>query len=122
MTSTDYQPGEAGIGDTAARKSAVTLASQGWSYRRIGAELGCDESVIRRTPEVRAARIKADPNAHSVTTRSATVACRVQPATELISRIEWTLASLLGADYRLSLNDARRLANILQAGLEGLAK
>jgi len=44
----------------------------------------------------------ADPDAHSVTRQRATIACRLQPATELISRVEWTLASLLGNDYDLS--------------------
>lgn len=101
---------------------AVSLARQGMSYRQIGAELEVDESTIRRIPEIRAARIAADPNAHSATVRTDTIACRVQPATELISRVEWTLASLLGADYRLSPNNAKRLGRILRAGLEGLAE
>jgi len=104
--------------DTGAR--AARLARQGYSYRSIGARLGVDESSIRRMPEVREARIAADPNAHSVTNRKATVACRVQPATELISRVEWTLASLLGSDYTLSAPDRRRLQTILRAAQEGL--
>ena len=102
------------------QSTAVDLAREGYSYRAIGEILGIDESRVRRDPEVRKARIAADPDAHSVTNRAATVACRVQPATELISRVEWTLASLLGSDYTLSASDRRRLQTILGAAQEGL--
>jgi hypothetical protein len=107
---------------TELKAKAVDLALRGHSYRTIGEVLGVAESTVRRMPDVREARIAAEPNAHSTTRKTATVACRVQPATELISRVEWTLASLLGSDYDLCARDRHRLESILRAAQEGLDK
>jgi hypothetical protein len=96
---------------------AVSLAAAGMSYRRIGALLGVDESLVRRDERVRAARIATDPDAHSVTRRRPSAACRVLPATEQIERVELILSSLLGEDYSLSSADRRRLSRVLTTAI-----
>lgn len=96
-------------------KEAVRLAAQGMSYRQIGPQVGLDESVLRRNPAVREARIAADPEAHSVTVDRPTVACAIPPAREEIQRVEYALTDLVNTEkYKLSKPDAKRLLSIIR--------
>lgn len=99
---------------------AVELAAEGHSYRQIGPMVGLDESIVRRDPDVRAARVAADPEAHSVTLRTNPMVCRIESAGELIAKVKTTLDEVLSEGYILSTKDKDRLRRILSGALERL--
>ena len=99
---------------------AIELARDGVSYRQMGQILKIDESSLRRSPEVRAAREQADPDAHSVRHYDRTAACDIEPATEVIEKIHVWLDRLLGPVYTLSPKDAETIRDILAAALKEL--
>lgn len=101
---------------------AVKLAATGMSYRAIGPAVGLDESVVRRDPAVRAARVQADPEAHSVTLKTRSLACRIESAAELIDRLEVTIDALIQpGDYQLSISDRKRIRRILAGAMERIS-
>jgi hypothetical protein len=100
---------------------AAELAGTGMSYRAIGPRVGLDESAVRRDPTVRAARVAADPEAHSVTTKTNPMVCRIESASELITRVKLDLDALLSG-YELSTRDRRRLRQVLTSAMERIAE
>lgn len=102
-----------------ARRQAVRLAKRGTSYRKIAKQVGLDESAVRRNPEVRKARMKADPEAHSELLRPSAASCRALSVPERMTRIERELKYLLDIGmYRLSAKDQTRLTRIMSDGLK----
>jgi hypothetical protein len=98
-------------------EDAAKLARQGLSYRQISKNLGISDTVLRKNPEVRKARLEGDPEAHSQT-NGQSVACRIEAAPTLITNIELDLKRILGPMYTLNESDRKRLVRVLQASLE----
>jgi DNA-directed RNA polymerase specialized sigma24 family protein len=101
------------------QEAAVLLAGEGLSYRKIANQLGVDESTVRRDPVVRAAKLEADPEAHSSFVGH-THYCEVPSAEKIIRHIEHDVKYITGPKFRLTKKDRKRVIKALREGLEAL--
>lgn len=104
--------------DTIAK--AIELASQGVSFRKIGPQLGVDESIIRRNPMVREAAAKAKGKTVSRVNYTNHLVCQIQEPSEVIARLERTIEDLTGPKYILSKDDTERVYRALSNGIKAL--
>lgn len=76
----------------------------------IGAELGISERSVRRIPGVREELYGTEPP--SRTNGTSVVACRTQPASEVIHHIELDVKKILSDFYTLNQRDKKRLLKV----------
>ena len=106
------------------------------SYREAAEAVGMDESTIRRDPEIRAERLKVNPEAHSTTNYTSRAACSTLSAAEQLHTLSEDIGSVeIEIDYltdeqyyTLNATDKKALKGLLNriiskatTALEGLS-
>jgi len=106
------------------------------SYREAAEAVGVDESLVRRDSEIRTARQKVDPEAHSTTNYTSRAACRTLSAAEQLHTLSEDIGSVeIEIDYltdeqyyTLNATDKKALKGLLNriiskatTALEGLS-